>query len=217
MPENDPKTGGSVDPTTDGVDPTDAAASGAGSDSESDAEDDPELPPDAREEAERLTRLARNSVDEGATAAYLDHREELLSEYDFTARVREEDPGATLVCHPAEWVTDGTVRIEAIEDTGRAFEIPLEGPADPDDWEAVDAHNRELVAELREQEGEIHAETAAAFADFIANHYAKRVEAATEDEVSEFLTEYFPRNAWPTDEQREKAARSVRLLRELAE
>jgi len=179
-------------------------------------ESDPELPGDVREEAERLTRLARNSVDDGAAAAYREGRDELLAEHGFVARGRDDKVGETLVCYPEEWVEDGVVQIERIEDTDRAAEISLEGPGDPENWDAVDEHNRELVAAVRSEHGEVHAETAAAFADFIGNHYAKRVEDATEREVEVFLTEYFPRNAWPSEEQREHAERSVRLLREAA-
>jgi hypothetical protein len=179
-------------------------------------ESDPELPADVREEVERLTRLARNSVDDGAATAYREGRDELLAEHGFVARVREDKVGETLVCYPEEWVADGVVQIERIEDTDRAAEISLEGPGDPENWDAVDEHNRELVADVEAEHGEVHAETADAFADFIANHYAKRIEAATEQEIEEFLTEYFPRNAWPSEDQRERAERSVRLLQEAA-
>jgi hypothetical protein len=178
---------------------------------------DGELPPETREEAERLTRLARNSVDDAEAAAYRENRDELLAEHGFVARVREDKVGETLVCYPDEWVEDDTVQFERIEDTERAAEISLEGPGDPDDWDELDEHNRELVDEVIEEHGEVHGATAAAFADFIGNHYAKRVEDATETEKEEFLTEYFPRNAWPSPEQRENAERSVRLLRERAD
>jgi hypothetical protein len=171
-----------------------------------------ELPADAAEEAERLTRLARHASDPEEAEAYREARADRLDEHGFTARVRKDDPGETLVLHPAEWVEDGTVRTDRIADTDRAVEVSLEGPDDPEDWEAVDEHNRALVRAVREERGEHHGDTAAAFADFMGNHYAKRIEDATAREVEEFLTEYFPRNAWPTDEQRESAAQSLRYL-----
>jgi hypothetical protein len=171
-----------------------------------------ELPAAVVEEAERLTRLARRASDPDEAAAYRRARADRLAEHGFTARVREDDPGETLVLHPADWVEDGTVRTDRIEDTGRAVEVSLEGPGDPDDWDAVEAHNRALVREVRAAHGEVHGDTAAAFADFMGNHCAKRIEDATAREVEEFLTEYFPRNAWPTDEQTAAATQSLRHL-----
>ena len=51
----------------------------------------PELPDDLIDEVERLTRLARRAVDEDEAAAYEKRRRTLLDDYEFTARVREED------------------------------------------------------------------------------------------------------------------------------
>jgi hypothetical protein len=50
----------------------------------------------------------------------------------------------------------------------------------------------------------------------MGNHYARRLETAGPRECREFLEEYLPRNAWPTDEQRSEAERSLRLLFEAA-
>ncbi|WP_248897422.1 DUF7108 family protein [Haloplanus halobius] len=166
-----------------------------------------DLPSDLQDEAERLTRLARQSADDAEAAAYERDRDERLAEYGYTARVREADD--TLVLHPAEWLEGDTARIERIEDTGRAVEISLSGPGDPDAWSEVDAHNQAVVEDVRERAGEIHAANARAFADFMGNHYARRVETATTDEVREFLTDYYPRNAWPSDEQRDAVAQSL--------
>ena len=125
------------------------------------------------------------------------------------ARERAED--ATLVVYPQEWVVDGEVRIDRIDDTGRAFERPLEATGDGKDWEAVDAHNRAVVERVAAEHGETHGENAVAFADFMSNHYAKPIEAATRKMREEFLTDYFPRNAWPTDEQYALVEESVEL------
>ncbi len=173
-----------------------------------------ELPEEVADEAERLTRLMRAAADDNERTAYRERRRELLADHGFTARVRDTDD--TLVCHPDEWVVEGEVRPERIEDTGRAVERSLSGAGDPDDWESVAAHN-DRVVEAVAAHGETHGANARAFADFMSNHYARRVESATEREIEEFHTEYFVRNAWPTDEQRETIERSLSLVFEEAD
>ncbi|MFC6718669.1 rnhA operon protein [Natrialbaceae archaeon GCM10025810] len=177
---------------------------------------DAELPREVVEEAERLTRLARSAVDEAEREAHERRRANVLSEFEFTARVREDDGNEVLVLHPAEWREDGVIRTDRIDDLSRAVEIPLDGPDDPDDWEAVDERNRDLVAAVREVHGDVHGDTAAALADFMSNHYAKPIESATGEELTEFCTEYFVRNAWPSLEQREKLEESIRRVFETA-
>jgi hypothetical protein len=171
-----------------------------------------DLPPEVVDEAERLTRLARRVGDPAEAATYEDERDRLLADHGFVARVREADD--TLVCHPAEWVEDGTVRADRVADTGRAAEVSLSGPGS-DPWEEVEAHNAEVVGRVREAadaDAEVHAATARALADFAGNHYAKRVDRLTPDERAEFRTEYFPRNAWPSDAQRALLDRSLSLV-----
>jgi len=176
-----------------------------------------DLPADITEEVERLTRLARNAVDEGETEAYREQRATLLEQYDYTARVREADTGDVLVCYPTEWVEDGVIRPDRVEDTDRGVEVRLSGPGDPDEWADVAAANDAVVSDVREAHGEVHGETARALADFMGNHYAKPIADATPDELAEFREEYFPRNAWPTDEQTVALAESVRLTVEAAD
>jgi len=176
-----------------------------------------ELPEDLITEAERLTRLARDAVEDAEAEAYRADREEHLAEHDFTARIREEDASEVLVLHPSEWVENGTVQVDRIEDTGRAVERRLSGPGEEGEFEAVDAHNREVVAEIRERAGRVHAENADAFADFMGNHYARRVETATGGEIGEFLEWYFPRNAFPSETQREAVETSLRLVFEVTD
>ena len=174
---------------------------------ESDATDDhDDLPESVVEEAERLTRLARDAVDPEETTAARETRDELLDDHAFVAREREDD---VLVLHPAEWVEDGSVRVERIGDTERAVEVPLEAPADDAEWETVDARNQTVVAAVRERHGDVHGDNAAAFADFMGNHYLKPIEEATARMRAEFLAEYFPRNAWPSDDQRAVVEESV--------
>jgi hypothetical protein len=170
------------------------------------------LPADVIDRAVTLTRRARAAVDENERDAYLETRSDLLADHGYEARVRTGDTGETLILHPSEWLDGGTAQLDRIEDTDRAIERSLSGPGTGDDWDEIDEHNREIAATIRERHGEIHGETAAAFAAFMSNHYSKTIEEATAAEREEFKTEYFPRNAWPTDEQREQLDRSMRLI-----
>ncbi|WP_076607692.1 DUF7108 family protein [Natronorubrum thiooxidans] len=177
-----------------------------------------ELPVDVVDDAERLTRLARTTPDDNEAQAHAQRREELLEAHEFTARVRDDDGDDTLVLHPAEWhdEAEGVIRTDRIDDISRAVEIPLEGTGDPDDWDVVDAHNRELAAAVRTAHGDVHGDNATALADFVGNHYAKRIEDLTEAELSEFQTEYFVRNSWPSAEQRAVIEDSIRLVYDVA-
>ena len=170
-----------------------------------------ELPAAVADEAERLTRLARAATDEAEREACREERAAVLADHGFTARVREGDTGAVLVCYPDEWLDDGTVRTERIDDTDRAVERRLSGPGDPDDWRHVAAHNDRVVARVAERHGDVHAANARAFADFMSNHYARRIETTTADERREFREEYFVRNAWPSAEQRSAIEQSLSL------
>lgn len=166
--------------------------------------------------AERLTRLARAAVDENERDAYRKERGDILEEHGFTARVREADSGKVLVCYPSEWVERGEIRTERIDDTDRAVERRLSGPADSDDWEAVAAHNERVAERVADSHGTVHGANARAFADFMSNHYARRVESVADGEIEEFLTEYFVRNAWPSGEQQEVVEKSLSLVFDVA-
>jgi len=74
----------------------------------------------------------------------------------------------------------------------------------------------DVAAAVGDAYGDVHGANAAAFADFMSNHYARPVESATDVEIEEFLTEYFPRNAWPTDAQKAVVDESVELVFESA-
>jgi hypothetical protein len=174
-----------------------------------------ELPDDVVSEAERLTRLARQATDDEEAAAYERRRAELLADHDFRARVRDADD--TLVLHPDEWVENGTVRVDRIEDTDRAVELSLSGPGDPEAWDEVERHNAELVTAVEDEHGPVHAANARVFADFAGNHYAKRIESVTAAEVEEFRTDYYRRNAWPSAEQKAVIEESIRLLFDAAD
>ncbi|MFB6090743.1 MAG: rnhA operon protein [Halobellus sp.] len=190
-------------------DPERDSAIGAENETDSDAA----VPEDVVEEAERLTRLADEAAVDDAAAAYRDRRDDLVAEHDFTARVREEDD--TLVLYPDEWVDEGTVQFDRIDDTDRAIEVSLSGPDHGAEWEAVEARNQAIVDEIAERHGPDHAANVRAFADFMSNHYLKSVADATRDEREEFLTEYYPRNAWPSKEQESIVDESLDLVAEI--
>lgn len=175
------------------------------------------LPTDVIDRATTLTRRARGAVDGNEQRAYLEERDTLLDEHGYTARIRDGDTGETLVLYPEEWVEDGTVRFDRIEDTARAVERPISGPGSDADWDDIARHNRAIAARVRDRYGDVHGDTALAFADFMSNHYAKPIEMATTEEREEFRTEYFVRNAWPSERQRERVAESLRVITEVAE
>ena len=181
--------------------------------------DPDELPSETVAEAERLTHLARGAVDDAETAAYRTQRSELLAEYGFTARVREEDDGGeTLVCHPVEWLdSNGVVDISAIQNTDRATEVRLSGRGEQGTWADAEEYNRAVVETIRAEDGAVHAENARAFADFMGNHYASTVDDARTVHVREFIDEYYPRNAWPSDEAEAVLEASLRLVFEKTE
>lgn len=170
------------------------------------------LPEDIADEAERLTRHAREATEDEADAARR-QRAELLTNHGYLAREREAD--ATLVLYPSDWVSDGTVRIERVENTDRAIERPLEAPGKAN-WEATETHNREIVARVTKRYGHVHGKNAEVFADFMGNHYAKPIEKATRTMHEEFLSEYYPRNVWPSKKQRAIVEQSIELALEVA-
>lgn len=180
-------------------------------DGEPTAEQAAPLPEQVVDEAERLTKLAHNAVDDAEARAYRDDRDARLAEYDYTARVREDDTRDVLVCHPVEWVEDGQIRPERIEDLDRGTERPLSGPGEGADWDTVAEHNDDLVAAVAEVD-EVHGRNARALADFAGNHYAKPIDELTREELIEFRDDYFERNVWPDDEQRALLAESLRIV-----
>ena len=188
------------------------------SDSERTGAEDPvdeELPTDVVELAERLTRLERNA-DGPERDRYTERRDAILGGYEFASRVREDDDGETLVLYPDEWVESGVIRTDRIEDVSRAIEIPLDGPGDPDDWEELDTRNRDLVEAVRDRHGEVHGDNVAALADFMGNHCAKPIVNASANDLEEFRSEYFIRNAWPSEEQLSVIEESIEYVFETA-
>jgi hypothetical protein len=187
----------------------------ADADRSEDAADDPAVPEAVVSEAERLTRLAADAAVEAEAEVYRERRAAIADDHDVTARVRDEDD--TLVLYPEEWVEDGVIQVDRIEDTDRAVEVSLSGPDHGAEWADVEAANEAIVAAVAEAHGQTHAANVRAFADFMGNHYLKRVDDATTDETAEFLTEYYPRNAWPSAEQAAVVEESLALAAEIAD
>ncbi len=175
----------------------------------------PDVPVEIVEEAERLTRLAREATDPDAAAHYRERRDELVTDHEYTPRLREDDD--TLVLYPAEWMESGTVQLDRIEDTDRAVEVSLSGPGDADRYHEVAAYNDAVVAAVAEHAGDVHAATARTFAAFMSNHYVRPVDDATPAIREEFREEYLPRNGWPTDDQLAVVAESLDRIESIAE
>ncbi|WP_276260899.1 DUF7108 family protein [Haloglomus litoreum] len=209
MTPEDSHTGGAERADDPGGATSDGATHGNGEDASAGGE---ELPREVVDEAERLTRLERDAVDGNEAAAYRERRDDLLAGHGYTSRIRGENTEETLVLHPSEWVVDGSVHPDRIEDIDRGIEIPLEGAGDADDWDAVDEHNASVAERVADAHGEVHGANARAFATFMSNHYARPVEEATGRMREEFLTEYFPRNAWPDEAQRAAVEESLELV-----
>jgi hypothetical protein len=195
---------------------TDGEVAGGGEEAaETDADDEEGLPPEVIDEAETLTRRARRAVDDNEAAAYRDRRDDLLAEHGYRARIRD-DERAVLVLYPVEWVEDGVAQLGEIENLDRGIERPLEGPGEAEQWDELAASNRAIAEAVEAEHGEVHGQTAHALADFMNNHYAKPIADATGQELAEFRSEYFPRNAWPSDDQKAVVEESVRLTVEYA-
>jgi hypothetical protein len=175
-----------------------------------------DLPEAVVDEAERLTRMARQAVDENEARAYREERDSLLDSYGFEGRVRE-DGRDTLVCYPSGWVREGTVHPDRVDDVDRGVERPLEGPGETAEWETIAEHNHEVAETIAAEHGGTHGENARALAAFASNHYAKPVEDLTAEERREFREEFFVRNAFPSEDQKTVVDESVDLVVDLVE
>ncbi|WP_049984453.1 hypothetical protein [Halorubrum sp. BV1] len=204
--------GGGDDPDSD----AEGGAASPDSDDAGDAGSDrvPDVPVDVVDEAERLTRLARETDDDAAAGFYRDRRDELVDAYDYVPRLREDDD--TLVLYPDEWMADGTVQLDRIETTDRAVEVSLSGPGDADRFQEIAAYNDAVAAAVAEREADVHAATARTFAAFMSNHYVRPVDDATPDMRAEFREEYLVRNGWPSEEQLAAVDESLSVIETVA-
>lgn len=174
------------------------------------------LPPAIRKTALQLARQAQRASDDESARLHA-RREALLGEYGFTSRIREDETGHVLICYPAEWIADGTIDREAIDDLERAEELPLDEPSDGESWSAIAANNRKLADRIREAHGPVHGANADALVSFANNHRAAPIRAMDGADIEEFLTEYYPRNAWPSEAERAAIDESIELVLEMAE
>lgn len=175
-----------------------------------------ELPQAVVDRAVALTRSARRAGDAGTASALERSRDRMLETFGFEARIRESDDGAVLVCYPTEWLEDGVARLDRIKDRSRAIERSVSAESADAGFDEVDGHNREIVAAVESIAGSDHAANVTAFADFMGNHRLRPLEMATTADVKEFLDEFYPRNAWPTDKQETRVEESLRLAFEEA-
>ncbi len=125
----------------------------------------PDVPVEAVDEAERLTRLAREAESaeptpeiEEAAAFYRERRDELAADHGYVPRVRERDD--TLVLYPEAWMDGDTVRVDRVEDTDRAVEVSLSGPGDAGRYREVAAYNDAVAEAVAEREAAVHARIA---------------------------------------------------------
>lgn len=168
-----------------------------------------DLPTRIRERAIMVgRRVAMGSAESSAL-------EELLAPYGYRPRIRDDGGDTVLVCYPREWENDGDISTAAIDDVGRAIEMPLTGAAERE-WETVAEENRNVVEAVAERYGDVHVANVHAFATFMDNHRARPIAQATDADVTEFLAEYYPRNVWPSAAEAAVIEDSVRIAREVA-
>ena len=84
-----------------------------------------ELPDDVTARARTLTRRMREALDDDERAAYREERDDLLAGHGYVPRVREDEAGETLVLYPEEWIEDGVVQVDRIDDVDRGVERSL--------------------------------------------------------------------------------------------
>lgn len=159
------------------------------------------------EEVIRLTREALAGDEEARM-----ERDEFVQRHGYRARYREDD--RVLVLYPDDWVEDGEVVLDEVEDVDRALEVDLEREME---WRDAHRENEEVLREFEERFDDWQAYNARAFTEFLENHYSTSIHGATERLVEEFLGEYYPRNVWPPEEAEGCVEESVELLLETAE
>ncbi len=159
-----------------------------------------------------MTRLAREVVDDAEADAYRTERDEILAEYDYTARIRNDETGDVLVCHPVEWVDDGVIRPERVDDIDRGVEIRLSAPATRTSGQRS-RWNRAVVDAVTVAQVRHTRTRSCSLIQGITTRNRSRRRRRRNSGVSRRLC---PRNAWPTAEQRSVLDQSIRLTVEEA-
>lgn len=159
---------------------------------------------------ERAVEFTRHGLRTGDEEV-LERRDRLVRSHGHRARLRLDD--MVLVLYPEEWVEDGEVRFEEVEDVDRALEVELEPEKE---WGEAHSENKELLSEFGERVEDHHVYNARVFTEFLENHYSISVMDARQEHVNEFLEEFYPRNAWPSRQARVCVDESVEMFLEFA-
>lgn len=173
------------------------------------------LPEAVRDRVLAIARQERSAPE--SRRQVLEHRRgALLADHGYASRIRRDEDGAVLVCYPDDWLEAGTVDTDRIEDLDRAIELPLDRGDQDADWAEIAAANEAIADRVNAEHGQVHGANAARFVAFMNDHRGRKVETATEADIEEFLTEYYPRNAWPNDRERAAVESSIEKLLALA-
>lgn len=172
-----------------------------------------EIPEGVLDDVVSLSQKAIQAVDQQEISAYQQRRDDLLAPFGYTCRIRTDNDGEVLVCYPKEWLDGDTINIDKMDDLTQAIERPIFDSPSERNFSEIEQHNRAIASGIAKDHGPIHGTTASAFADFMSNHYKQRIEEATVTEFEEFRTEYFPRNAWPSDVQKRVLDETIQLLK----
>lgn len=176
-----------------------------------------DLPQAILDRAVRLARDERAADSPDGAERFSTRRGTLLDRYGYASRIREEESRAVLVCYPQEWLEGGTIVPGTIDDLSRAIEIPLSGPGDPDDWDALAEENARIAVAVEAKYGSDHGANVAAFATFMSNHRARSIATATPEDIEEFLEEYYIRNVWPSEDARAVVEASLAYAQDIAD
>lgn len=172
-----------------------------GGDTEADGEDET---PAWVDEVVELARPALGGGD-------LSEAREAAGQHGFGVRLRD----TVLVLYPEDWLEDGVVRPDV--DVDRAFEVDL---ADTADRQRARERNEKLLGEFESSVERGTVDDVAVedvvfnvrrFAEFCANHHGVAVDEAG-DVVEEFVSDYYVRNVWASESQREALVASLDVV-----
>ena len=155
---------------------------------------------------EHLRRLGQALLDGEDLADDIDR---IVGDAGYRWRMREAD--STMVCVPITWFEDEVIVPERV-DTADAIEIECAPSAAG--YDAVAAANAEVAAAVGAAYGAAHGENAAIIARFMTAHLRRPIASMTEADRVAF-SEFYLRNAWPSDDAKEVIDQSVKITREL--
>lgn len=135
-------------------------------------------------------------------------RDAIAERHGYGVRLRDADD--VLVCYPLDWLDDGTVDLDSVEDLDRAVEVSLGGGSD--DVADVRDANDAVVEPVLEEADDAVGYDAAAFAEYCENHHRARLGEVSRTQVERFLEEYYPRNVWPPDGAEDRVEEALRRV-----